>query len=112
MTGSDQEGITEFKWKLSPTLDYDKFQLDVNDSTLSATNVLRFKAAPDFENPLDGPEQGDRNNTYAVQVQMHDALIGEVTYGDFIFVIVDDDNDMPFSRCHTIQIHTRLMRSN
>ena len=101
LLGSDPEGVTEFKWKLSPTLDYDKFQLDVNDSTLSATNVLRFKAAPDFENPLDGPEQGDRNNTYAVQVQMHDALIGgKVTYGDFV-VIVDDDNDMPVFKVST-----------
>ena len=95
LSGNDPEGVTSFYWKISPKYDYGKFQLDLNDSTPSATSTLSFRAAPDFEDPLDGSELGEFNNTYVVEVQMKDALIGGKTaYGTF-YITVSDDNDFP-----------------
>jgi hypothetical protein len=95
LSGNDAEGVTSFYWSISPTRDYDKFQLDINSSTASPTSQLTFKAAPDFENPLDGSEQGDKNNTYSVEVRISDAEVSGYTTAQVFTVIVGDDNDEP-----------------
>ena len=70
LSGNDQEGVILLRLEhFDPNRDYDKFVLDINSSMrLSPTNVLRFKTAPDYENPLDGSEQGDLNFTYSVEI--------------------------------------------
>ena len=101
LSGNDQEGVTSFRWSISPNRDYDKFVLDINSSTLSPTNVLRFKAAPDYENPLDGSEQGDLNNTYSVEVRISDSLVGGYSSSQVFSIVVDDDNDEPVFKLTT-----------
>ena len=62
---------------------------------------MRFKAAPDYENPLDGSEQGDLNNTYSVEVRISDSLVGGYSSSQVFSIVVGDDNDEPVFKLTT-----------
>ena len=66
MQVTDADGETEgngITYRINAGEDADKFNIDTN------TGVISFKAAPDFENPLDS----DRNNIYRINVLAEDS---------------------------------------
>ena len=64
--------MTDLYWRITNTNDYNKFELDFNRTTPTLTNTLRFKSAPDYENPTDESLYGDRSNTYVdIEVLTH-----------------------------------------
>ena len=96
LDASDPEGVTNLYWRIPNTNDYTIFELDINRTTPTSSNVLRFKSSPDYENPTDGSLYGDKNNTYVVDVEVSDAPFGSGTSKTQTFTVtVEDDNDAP-----------------
>ncbi len=80
LTGTDGDTETTVTFTLTDGADHDLFEID------PATNVLRFKQAPDFENPVDV----GGNNIYEVTVQASD---GTLSVPQPMLVIVTNIND-------------------
>ena len=96
LEASDPEGVTDLYWRITNTNDYNKFELDFKCTTPTLTNTLRFKSAPDYENPTDGSLYGDRSNTYVVDIEVSDAPFGSGTIKTESFnITVEDSNDEP-----------------
>ncbi|MBT3636087.1 MAG: tandem-95 repeat protein [Opitutae bacterium] len=95
LSAVDPEGVTSFYWEILHGNDKPKFELSSPANVSSPTVDLRFKAAPNFENPLDEPFAGDKNNTYTVNVQVLDAALGGKSSTQTFVITVTDENDDP-----------------
>jgi titin len=79
---TDPDAGTALTYSLAGGADAARFSID------SASGVLTFLAAPDFENPADA----DHNNVYSVIVQASDGIFGDM---QTIAVTVTNVNDEP-----------------
>ena len=95
LSATDPEGASQFYWKIDPLYDYIWFEFVDDENTAVASNDLKFVTPPNFENPLDDPESGDKNNTYTVQVRISDQAVGGISSSAIFTVRVNDVNDAP-----------------
>ena len=86
--------MTSFHWEILYGYDSTKFELSPSSGP-SPTVDLRFRTAPNFENPLDESFAGDKNNTYTVQVKVSDAASGGTSSTQTFVITVTDENDIP-----------------
>ena len=95
LSAVDPEGVTSFHWEILYGYDSSKFELSSPSNVSTPTVDLRFRTAPNFENPLDESFAGDKNNTYTVRVKVSDAASGGTSSTQTFVITVTDENDIP-----------------